>query len=97
MKELNEAYANLPNEPCTILQDHVKLATSVMWTCTKEMRWLEKEVVYTHTCAPGTATVNSAGELVTDTQYGTIETILQQKWIRNTGEVDWRDIPVVKE
>ena len=42
---LDEAYANLPNEHCTILQDRVFGRPSLEWELTNEMRWLDESFV----------------------------------------------------
>ena len=78
MREVDIAYANLPNEHCTILQDHASLSATT-WQCTNEMRWLDKEVIRTLVDAPGTIGIDNLGYCTSGTQYTTIETKLQQK------------------
>jgi len=57
------------------------------WTCTKEMRWLETD--------DSTQVLSSNGDLVG--MYPATKQVLQQKWVSNTGEVKWLDVPTVKE
>lgn len=93
-----EAYANLPNEHCTILQDHADLHTDGVATvtsaevgqCTNEMRWLDR-------VEQGQLLVNCDDP--TDVHQLTAKAVitLQQKWISNSGEVEYRDVPTVQE
>ena len=57
------------------------------WELTNELRWLEKEVL--------SNVPSIGGSAVNIKKYKT--TTLQQKWVRNTGEIEWRDVPTVKE
>ena len=95
--EVMEAYTNLPNEHCTILQDQV--FTESIWTCTKELRWYKVKtgeqvmpVSNVTNLGGGVSISNAVHQTKTVSTYSTV---LQQKWISQNGEEEWRDIPEV--
>lgn len=61
------------------------------WQCTNEMRWLEKKVVQ-----QTFVNVNAPYDIVRPGP-AKVTTTLQQKYISNTGEEKWVDVPTVKE
>lgn len=61
-----------------------------IWSCTNELRWAVRIV-------EGLMLVNKSDPKDTYKVPDKQETVLQQKWISNTDDVEWRDVPIIKE
>lgn len=66
---------------CDVKAFTMGTTVATVWECTPELRWLSIQNTNIHG-------EKWAGD-TTDT--------LQQAWVSNTGEVEWRDVPIVKE
>lgn len=69
-----------------------------MMEATNELRWLDREIEYTHSVDPGIILIGELGkEIKNGTKSKMIEKVLQQLWVAESGIVEWRDVSVVGE